>query len=332
MGQRWIPIFRCGEIPGKRNITPEEIKTVAANYNPATHEAPVVIGHPEENAPAYGWVEGLKAEGDTLFAAYRDIAPEFAALVNERRFPKRSAAFYQEEVSPLPGKLYLRHVGYLGALPPAVKGLADHKFAAGGGYIDYEFASDKLETQAGEKPPAANKEDFMPEGKEKEFQEKLTQAEADKKAAEAKFSEAQTKAQAAEQENAELKARLSKIETDNRRQELTAFSEELVKAGQLTPAMVKSGLVAFMETLPQDDASMLKFAEDKGKESPLAWFKGLLKSYPKFVEFGEKAPEHKDDLPSAGDRKTVGAERDAKARAYQEKHKCTYKEALLAVK
>ena len=57
--------------------------------------------------------------------------PEFAEMVQAGRFKKRSASFYKPDspANPVPGVYYLRHLGFLGAQPPAVKGLADPEFA-----------------------------------------------------------------------------------------------------------------------------------------------------------------------------------------------------------
>ena len=100
-------------------------------YDPNLHEAPAVIGHPKDNAPAYAWVKGLSLEGDTLKAELAQIDPEFSEMVQAGRFKKVSASFYLEDSphNPKPGKLYLRHVGFLGAMPPAVKGLRNPEFS-----------------------------------------------------------------------------------------------------------------------------------------------------------------------------------------------------------
>ena len=90
-----------------------------------------MIGHPKDNAPAYAWVKGLSLEGDTLKAELTQIDPEFSEMVQMGRFKKISASFYLEDSphNPKPGKLYLRHVGFLGAMPPAVKGLRNPEFS-----------------------------------------------------------------------------------------------------------------------------------------------------------------------------------------------------------
>lgn len=51
--------------------------------------------------------------------------PAFAELVKAGRYRKVSASFYPPaaKANPRPGSYYLKHVGFLGAQPPAVKGL-----------------------------------------------------------------------------------------------------------------------------------------------------------------------------------------------------------------
>lgn len=110
-----------------------DVAKIAASYDPSQHEAPIVVGHPKTNAPAYGWVERLEARPDGLHAIPRQVNAEFAELVKKGAYKKVSVAFYNENdrSNPTPGMWYLRHVGFLGAEPPAVKGLQDIAFSEG---------------------------------------------------------------------------------------------------------------------------------------------------------------------------------------------------------
>jgi hypothetical protein len=123
----WIEIFRVGDYTaqGKAKVTRDDLTRVVNDYDPAFHEAPVCIGHPEDNLPAYAWVDRLKLNGDTLLAKEKDIDPQFAEMRRQGKFKKRSAAFYRDGDGKIAG---LRHVGWLGAQPPAVKGLRDVAF------------------------------------------------------------------------------------------------------------------------------------------------------------------------------------------------------------
>jgi hypothetical protein len=130
-----IHIFRLGthtDVSGKTLAFGEaELEASAKAYDPALFEAPLVVGHPQLDAPAYGWVESLSFGQGGLVAAPRQVDPAFAELVRAGRFKKISASFYLPDspANPAPGVLYLRHVGFLGAAAPAVKGLKPVEFA-----------------------------------------------------------------------------------------------------------------------------------------------------------------------------------------------------------
>lgn len=129
-----VPIFKPGRHTAANGATldfsEEQLAASIAAYDPKVHEAPLVIGHPKDNGPAYGWVSALSfAEGEVV-AEVDQVNPEFAELVKAGAFKKRSASFYTPDspANPVPGVYYLRHVGFLGAHPPAVKGLSPVQF------------------------------------------------------------------------------------------------------------------------------------------------------------------------------------------------------------
>lgn len=106
--------------------------TVTA-YDPALSAAPLVIGYPtRDDAPAYGWVGGLVSDGGILSASFSQISQEAKALVDAGHYRNVSASFYAPSAAsnPVPGTYYLRHVGLLGAVAPAVKGLGSVSFAS----------------------------------------------------------------------------------------------------------------------------------------------------------------------------------------------------------
>lgn len=138
----FIEIFRGGPVTdnrGRRHDGDRLIDQALATFDPSHHEPPLCVGHPAENAPAFGWVRELKKETrdgvDWLLAKFDNVVPEFADLVRRGMFKKRSASFYPD------GRL--RHVGFLGAAPPAIKGLADIGFDDGDGDV-LEFSADEF--------------------------------------------------------------------------------------------------------------------------------------------------------------------------------------------
>ena len=121
----WYAIFEAGkqtDSAGNERIwTETDLDTMVTKYNGQTaHTAPCVLGHPKSDDPAYGWVESLKREGKLLYAKYKDVQPEFVDWVNRKLYQFVSIALYPD--------LTLRHVGFLGASPPAVKNLPAHAF------------------------------------------------------------------------------------------------------------------------------------------------------------------------------------------------------------
>jgi hypothetical protein len=134
---KWIEVFRSGDYGSKGSFTDSDLDTIASNYDPAHHEAPVVIGHPETDHPAYGWISAVKRKGSTLFAQLKQVSPKLEEMVRNGEFKKRSAAFYTQPLS-------LRHVGFLGAAAPHVKGMADLKFKDGE-YKSFEMEDEEME-------------------------------------------------------------------------------------------------------------------------------------------------------------------------------------------
>ena len=140
-------IFRAGthtDNNGRQvNISAADLAEAVAAYDPKLHEAPIVVGHPKTDDPAFGWISGLKTENGVLFADFAQVDDDFAGLVKAGRYKKVSASFYPPDSpnNPKPGVWSLRHVGFLGAQPPAVKGLTAINFAEGEVYVEFSEAA-----------------------------------------------------------------------------------------------------------------------------------------------------------------------------------------------
>ena len=147
MEGKWIAVFRTGRhtdsAGNTKDWTEKELDHIANAYNPAEHEAPIVIGHPKTDDPAYGWVAGLKREGETLYAKFKQLVPEFVDMVKRGLFSKRSIAVYPD--------LTLKHIGFLGAAAPAVKGLPNVKFERDEQAAIIEFAATDEQKEAQQK-------------------------------------------------------------------------------------------------------------------------------------------------------------------------------------
>lgn len=140
-----FPIFRKGRHTASSGATldfsEDALRQAVAAYDPKVHEAPIVVGHPKDNHPAYGWVGSLSFDEATgeIVAEPAQVDADFAEMVAAGRFKKRSASWYLPDApgNPRPGTLYLRHVGFLGAQPPAVKGLRDVSFGEADGIVEF---------------------------------------------------------------------------------------------------------------------------------------------------------------------------------------------------
>ena len=142
-----IHVFKAGDQTSaqgvQRNFSEKDLEQVVKTYDPAIHEAPLVIGHAGDNdsTPAYGWIKGFAKQGGNLYAdvAFTDTAKD---LVKDGHYRKVSISFYSPDsaINPHKGKWSARHLALLGASPPAVKGLEPFSFSEAEGVYDFAVA------------------------------------------------------------------------------------------------------------------------------------------------------------------------------------------------
>lgn len=358
-----IEIFKAGErksASGKTfNITKADLQVVVDNYNAEFHEAPMVVGHPKMDAPAYGWIERLELDGDTLKAKPKEVDAEFAELVRTGKFKKISAAFYlpQSESNPKPEGYYLRHVGFLGAMAPAVKGLKDPVFNDSaedvvefGEISDWanaslwsrlrdffieQFGLEKTDTVL----PAWQVQDLHNDVIREDLKQ-LTSTEIqpqfseniqppdDNPQGETMSPEDKQKMADLEAENARLKAEQAQAKQAAIEQENAEFAESLVAEGKLSPKQKDAALALLNAQL--DSA---EFSEDGFKGS----LKAFLSDLPKSVEFGEVATKGKvatppdDSVEYAEGTSAEAIEMDKTVRAYMKAHNVDYTTAFNAM-
>lgn len=325
-----IHIFRPGRHTSMQGATIDfgesDLIATAKAYDPTRHEAPLVIGHPRADAPAWGWVGGLTADEGGLFATPRQLDPAFAEMVRAGRFKKVSASFYTPDSphNPVPGVYYLRHVGFLGAQPPAVKGLAPVpvNFAEGDteeGCVSFDFAESPgllrwladlfrgLREYVVEKDGAETADRAIPSYAVSGLQE-MAAASAAQAAEIPAFAEnlppkkessmqKQETPPAGNIDFAETKARADELERKvayltgiARKERASRLVDKALADGRLTPAQ-SVGLADFMAGL--DEEGTFDFAEDGGKTtsmSPAAFMAAFLERLPKQVDFSEAAP------------------------------------------
>ncbi|WP_064435419.1 hypothetical protein [Pseudoalteromonas neustonica] len=117
----WFEVFKAGTQTDAKGVehtfSVADLSSVVTNFKPKS--APLVIGHPKMDDPAWGWASELKAENGSLFAKAEDVCAEFAQAVQSKRYPNRSV-----KLEKVANGYQLAHIGYLGGKAPAVEGLA----------------------------------------------------------------------------------------------------------------------------------------------------------------------------------------------------------------
>jgi hypothetical protein len=365
-----IEIFKVGKqtcSAGKTTeFTADTLRAAAASYNAMvaeggdTFKAPLVIGHPRDDAPAYGWVEKLafNEETETLLAEPGSVDEGLKTLVKEGKYKRVSASFYTPDAPSNPAKegFFLRHLGFLGAMAPAVKGLKAVSFSdADEGVVSFGeddksagvlqrlvnfvakqfgqgqadailFGEEVADAPAAEPETAAPAEAVTIKAPPTDFAEPATpvgQDAAVETAAQAPvtpaidFAEVEAKLAARETELAEREEAVRAAEIEN-------FCEGLIADGRVVPGL-KNTVTTLLKTLGQ--AGSIDFAE--GEQKPAAdLLKELLSSLPKAVHYGEvatdvtgPAPEQIDFAVAPGYTvSTEDMERLRKAKAYQAAH------------
>lgn len=264
-----VEMFRTGTFTpmrgGSITFTAADLAAVADAYDAGNSPAPVVVGHPATDAPAYGWVDRVDFDRNSgkLNGTLRDVDPAFAAAVREGRYKKVSASFFLPDSSgnPVPGVHYLRHLGFLGGAAPAVTGLKPVSFSAEAGTVEFSTDLDPRDLAAQEAATtiAALRAEIA------SLRQELDALKPAEKPAESP-------------EFAAMRSEIAAVRRDNLDHEL----EKLIDQGRLLPAF-KAEVLEFAARL--DMAETVSFSE--GVEvTQRNWFMGYLAKQPKVVSFG----------------------------------------------
>lgn len=239
MTGKWIEVFRTGDYGEKGSYTEADIDQIIANFN-ATDRAPIVVGHPSTDSPAWGWIDALKRKGDTLFARIAEMRDELKQAIADGRFRNRSIRLIQRDDGPS-----LAHVGFLGGVLPEVKGLAPLPAFATGEGIEFEF---------GVPAPAAD-----PMSKELDDLRRQLSDEINRRAQ-------------VEIELAELKAK-------TRRQEFETWVSAQVEQGRI-PVSLKDALISLLTSLPPAGEVAFAMGEKNMRASAVDLVKTIISALP----------------------------------------------------
>lgn len=313
-----IEIFKVGTHTAmdgtKMPFTKDLLSAAVSGYDAKTHEAPVVVGHPKDNHPAFGWIDHLELTDDGVVLAHpKQIDANFAELVKDGKYKKVSASWYLPDspANPKPGTLYLRHVGFLGAMPPAIKGLGDVQFSEGEqGVVEFGdsspwawdalarmmrrwrekiIAKDGVEV-ADQEIPSYEIDNFVDEANRLRRQQAESQPNFSEGTQPMSTPNQTPPNKTPEQQTADFAERERTIAERERalaKREIGTQIDGLIAEGKVLPAQ-KAGLVEFMASL-DDTAQTVEFGEgaQAKKQSPRQFMADYLGALPKVVDFQE---------------------------------------------
>lgn len=272
----WTAIFRTGthtDSKGKsRTWTTEDLDHAVESYDPKKREAPLVLGHPKDNGPAFGWIEKLRRTGDVLEAVFKQVPESLRQAVAAGRYKQKSVSFYQDGS--------VRHVGLLGAAQPAIEGLGEVKFNGADEFNAYNFTEEDMNIE--------------------EMQRKLDAEKAARKAAEDKAAEFKSKADDVEikfkeekTKNEKLTANFAQAEEAKAKASREARFDKLTESGKALPAE-KDKILAFAEHLG-GESEEISFSESEGKKPLEDHFWAFLESRKEHGLFKEFTAPGNDD-------------------------------------
>lgn len=336
-----IPVFKPGThtaVDGRTiTFTLENCIDLAESYDPNLSEAPAVIGHPKLTAPAYAWAKSFEVKDGLVYAELDQVNPEFAEAFNSGAYKKRSLSIYLPESpgNPKPGHYYARHIGFLGAAAPAIKGLPDVSFAESDGeqgaaefsMADEEFDENLISILSNlrdlliEKDGIASADLFLPQWRLESLRAISDRKQKEKKMPQPNnidFADQQAKIDAKTADLAAREQALLEKEQKNQRAEFAAFADGLVKDGKLLPAHKTTVVEVFMAL----GSEPISFAEGDAtvNSSPVDLIKKVLSERPAFMNFAEKsAAEDEENKVDTQDPKAIAEAAAAYQKAQADK-------------
>ncbi|OQY72400.1 MAG: hypothetical protein B6D44_10260 [Ignavibacteriales bacterium UTCHB2] len=294
-------IFKTGTHTSDKGISKEysleDLNFIAQSYKPEEDEAPIVIGHPEDNDPAFGWVNSLSVSEDgKLIAEASDekLQPDFLNALKEGRYKKRSISLTPE------GKL--RHIGFLGAAKPAIKGLADIQFSSPSSVVyEFEYSEDN---STKEKEP----------DKLSELTQEINSLKETISSLQKNFSESELNSTKASIDK--ITSQLNSLQSKISNSDFENLLDEKVEVGTLTPAIKDKVLELsnFMQSQNFSDGfSSSKFHGDVNN-----LLMSLVNSFPKIIYYDNFAEKPEDDT-SLKDDSFIGMEIDAESKQLHKK-------------
>ena len=265
---------RSGELV---EITSEDLDYMIATFDPSDRDVPIVLGHPENDHPAYGWLDRLRInpESGSLEGKYKDLVEALIPMLKRKQYRKKSIGLYPDK--------RLKHIGLLGAVQPAVPGLSDIKF----NQEDDHHILEVVEFSEGEKMTIEQLQAMLAEKekelaaerkKHKEFASHSSVVEMERALSEKDQALADAK-KALEIKQHEFSA----YQGQQERKEMESWIDTQVAEGKILPATKENGMLDFMCGI---GAQEIEFSEG-GKKNPKTWFMQFVEGLPSHGLFHE---------------------------------------------
>lgn len=302
-----IEAFRAGTHTDSAGNThtwsEDDVQAIADQYNvsvssdnPNRREAPVVVGHPKDNSPAFGWIQSAKKVKDKLVLTLSQLNEDFVKALREGAYKYRSISLFPDNT--------IRHIGFLGGAQPAVPGLGPINWSTtDDDVMTFEFSADETPVSVEEDITEIERQNNffkrlferfkidvssletsdhtedkgMPE---KTDMEKLTQ----------QIAELNEKITERDQTISDLNKRISESDSKNRKAEYKAFCDGLVAEGKMLPKQVDMH-VENMELRYHIDAQ--NFSDGNSETKSLDAYKKFLSESEVIADFSETATKDK---------------------------------------
>ena len=306
-----LEVFRADE-KASRGITSADLAATVAAYDPDKAPAHICIGHPKSDTPAYGMIASLRADGSRLFATLKDVKDKVVNGIKDGSLVNRSMAFFHKdhESNPVPGTLYPRHIGLLGASAPGIPGLGNIKKA-----LAFNADEDELEVDGDPAPCVVFESKREPTATFTVTEESTVAEEktAEQLAADRKQLDDDRAAFEAEREDARKAANKSLV-------------DGLVTAGRILPAEAEK-LVPIFNAL---DAEPLEFEAGKDKRPAATELAALFSARDPVVDVSGKRKSPGEQFEATGNLSQDAGTIEANAKALMEKDKTLTFEAAVA--
>lgn len=314
MNKKWFEVFKIGkhvDSSGREHsYTNADLDNIAKKYNEQRaekkHDAPITIGHPKDNKPAYGWVKELKRVGSNLFAYLDGVIPEFEEMFTKGMFKKKSISLYPDGL--------LRHIAFLGAVPPAVKGLSDVPFSESDNLTTFDF--DEVPISLNGKELVMNQEMIeLQKSLEdaKREAESLKEYKENSEKLEVRLKEANDKINQKESELIEHSKKIKELE-------ISSYLEAKIDEGILVPAQ-RDRAIRILEKLDAEESKLMK---------------EFIESLPIQIRLGEESKGNNREegiefrLPNNyGELDSVSMDLHKRVAELSKKERISYQEALL---